>query len=57
MENMVQRPNSCVLLDCALLTLWELNILPELIWRKKFLIDNKVDNCNYFVTYRQVMLG
>ena len=44
------------MVKCALLTLCELNIYSE-IRKYSFLNDNKVDYCDYFVTYRQGFVG
>ena len=50
-------PNTCEVWYCALLTLCEFNIKPELIWKYNFLNDNKMDYCDFFVTYVWGILG
>ena len=57
-EKLVQLPNTCELLDCALFTQWELDIYLKFEEEKKYLLnDNKVNYCDYFETDGQVMLG
>ena len=45
-RNLVNLPNIYELLYCALLTLCEVNIKPEVIWKYNFLNDIKLDYCD-----------